>query len=97
MSPMDWNRPAQELVNQVRGLVPWPCATTDISGVRWKVFRARVGGETQAEPGTILSAEKNGIEIACGDQKSLIILQLQADGGKCMAAADYLRGHPIKL
>lgn len=95
MSPMDWSRPAQELVNQVRGLIPWPCAATDVAGVRWKVFAAHTGGETAKKPGTILSAGKDGIEIACGDGKSLVITQLQADGGKRMAAADYLRGHPI--
>ena len=95
MSPMDWGKPAQALVNQVRGLIPWPCATTDVAGMRWKVFQAHVGGETVKAPGTILSAGKDGIAIACGDGKSLIITQLQADGGKRMAAADYLRGHPI--
>ena len=95
MSPLDWKKPAQVLVNQVRGLIPWPCATTDIAGMRWKVFQAHVGGETAKAPGTILSAGKDGIAIACGDGKSLIITQLQADGGKRMAAADYLRGHPI--
>ena len=97
MSPMDWQRPAGELVNQVRGLIPWPCATTDVAGVRWKVFRAHPGGETQAAPGTILSAGRDGIAVACGGGSSLVITELQADGGKRMAAADYLRGHPIKL
>jgi len=97
MSPMDWTRPAQTLLNRVRGLLPWPCATTDVAGVRWKVFRARIGGETEAEPGTILSCGKEGVEVACGDGRSLVITELQADGGKRMAAVDYLRGHPISL
>jgi len=97
MSPMDFTRPAQDLVNQVRGLIPWPCATTDVAGVRWKVYRAHVGAETGKAPGTILSADKNGIAVACGDGKSIVITQLQADGGKRMAAADYLRGHPVAL
>ena len=97
MSPMDWTRPAQALKDQVRGLVPWPCATTDVAGARWKVFAARVGGETAKAPGTVLSAGKAGIEVACGDGRSLFITELQADGGKRMKAADYLRGHPIKL
>ena len=95
MSPLDWSQPAQRLVNQVRGLIPWPCATTDVAGTRWKVFRAHVGGETGKEPGTLLSAGKDGIAVACGDGNSLVITELQADGGKRMAAADYLRGHPI--
>lgn len=97
MSPLDWSKPAQTLVNQVRGLIPWPCATTDVAGTRWKVFRAHTGDSTAKAPGTILSADKNGIAVACGDGKSLVITELQADGGKRMAAADYLRGHPIQL
>lgn len=97
MSPLDWSRPAQTLVNQVRGLIPWPCAVTDVAGVRWKVFRSHVGESTGKAPGTILSADKAGIAVACGDGKALVITELQADGGKRMAAADYLRGHPIQL
>lgn len=95
MSPLDFSRPAQALVNQVRGLLPWPCATTDAAGVRWKVYRAHVGAETGKAPGAILSAGREGIALACGDGRSLVIDELQADGGKRMAAADYLRGHPI--
>lgn len=95
MSPLDFTRPAQELVNQVRGLLPWPCATTEAAGVRWKVYRAHVGEETGKAPGTILSAGREGIAVACGDGRSLVIDELQADGGRRMAASDYLRGHPI--
>lgn len=97
MSPMDWSRPARELVNQVRGLIPWPCATTDVAGVRWKVFRAHVGEKTGEKPGRLVSAGKEGIAVACGDGRTLVITQLQADGGKRMTAADYLRGHPIEI
>ncbi len=97
MSPLDWEKPAQVLVNQVRGLIPWPCAVTDVAGVRWKVFRAHVGESTGKAPGTILSADKDGIAVACGDGRALVITELQADGGRRMAAADYLRGRPIRL
>ena len=97
MSPLDWTKPAQVLVNQVRGLIPWPCASTDVAGVRWKVFRARVGDATGKAPGTILSADKDGISVACGDGRALVITELQADGGRRMAAADYLRGHPVNV
>lgn len=97
MSPLDWNKPAQTLVNQVRGLIPWPCATTDVAGVRWKVFRAHVGGPAGKTPGTILSAGKEGVAVSCGDGRSFVITELQADGGKRMATADYLRGHPVHL
>ena len=56
-----------------------------------------IGGETAAAPGTILRADKHGIEIACGDGRSLRILELQGEGGKRMNAASYLNGHPIQL
>ncbi len=97
MSPLDWSKPAHTLANQVRGLIPWPCASTDVAGVRWKVFRAHVGGETGREAGTILSADKAGVAVACGDGKALVITELQAGGGKRMAVADYLRGHPVSV
>lgn len=95
MSPLDWTRPARELVNQVRGLIPWPCATTDVAGVRWKVYRAHVGGQTSKAPGTILSADNDGVAVSCGDGRALVITELQADGGRRMSAAAYLRGRPV--
>lgn len=96
LSPMDWNKPAQKLHNQVRGLIPWPCASTELGGKKVKVFKTKLGRETNAEAGTILTAGKQGLEIACGDGCSLWILEMQAEGGKRMMAADYLRGHPIE-
>lgn len=98
LSPMDWNRTALQLHNQVRGLLPWPAAVTTLNGSRCKVFATTVLEEhTQAEPGTILRADKAGIDLACGEGTVLRIDQLQPDGGKRMKAADYLRGHPIVL
>ena len=96
LSPMDWNKPAQKLHDQVRGLIPWPCASTELGGKKVKVFKTKLGRETNAEAGTILTAGKQGLEIACGDGCSLWILEMQAEGGKRMMAADYLRGHPIE-
>lgn len=97
LSPMDWNRPALALHNQVRGLIPWPCASTVLGGKQVKVFRTELGGKTAAAPGTVVAAGKQGIEIACGDGQILRITQLQAEGGKRMAAADYLRGHSVQV
>ena len=97
LSPIDWTKSARRIHDQVRGLIPWPCATTEVGGKRVKVFATDFGGETQAQPGTVVSAGKQGIEIACGDGKTLMITQLQGEGGKRMAAADYLRGHPVQV
>lgn len=98
MSPVDWSRPAREIACQVRGLIPWPCASTDvISGEPMKLLFVReIGEETAAAPGSIIAAGKQGIDLACGDGKVLRVLELQAQGGKRMAAAAYLAGHPIQ-
>ncbi len=99
LCPIDWNRTAKEIHNQVRGLVPWPATSTDIfGGETVKVFSVcEPDLTTQKEAGTILAANQQGIDVACGDGKVIRILELQAPGSRRMAAADYLRGHPIKV
>ena len=97
LSAMDWNRNAQQLHDQVRGLIPWPCATCQLGGNLLKVFLTQIGERTDAAAGTVLSAGKQGIEVACGDGVSLRILEVQGQGGKRMTAADYLNGHPLQV
>ena len=62
-----------------------------------KVYRTAVGGDTAAAPGRITAAGKSGIDVACGDGKVLRILEVQAEGGKRMTAANYLCGHPVQV
>lgn len=97
LSPIDWTKSAREIHNQVRGLIPWPCALTQIGGKNIKVYKTAVGEATNVEPGKIIAANKKGIEFACGDGHSLRILELQAEGGKRMAASAYLAGHPVQI
>lgn len=97
LSAMDWTRSAADLSCQVRGLIPWPCAQTEISGTRFKVYRTAPGGATDKAPGTLLSAGKQGIEVACGDGRSLYLTEIQAEGGRRMSAAAYLLGHPMEI
>ena len=94
MSPIDWNKSAETVVNQVRGLVPWPCATMELDGKTAKVWHAVRGGETKDAAGT-LRATKRGIECACGDGKCVIVTELQSEGGKRMAASAWLNGKRV--
>lgn len=97
MSPIDWNRPARCIMKQIFGLQPWPVATMVLDNTTIRVFDAEyTGHHTDKKPGTLLSAEKDGLEIACGGGETVLITELQAPGKKRMSAADYLRGHPIK-
>ena len=90
---MDWSKDGQTLHDQVRGLLPWPCATAEFGGVRCKVFSAAVlDGTTDLAPGTVAEAGKDGIVMACGGGTLLRVKELQPDGKKRMAAADFLRG-----
>lgn len=97
LSPLDFSKSARQLHDQVRGLIPWPCASMTLDGKNVKVYRTAVGGETALAAGKIAEAGKQGLAIACGDGRLLRILELQAEGGKRMAAADYLRGHPVQV
>ena len=98
LSPMDFTRPARALHDQVRGLIPWPAAVTELGGVRCKIFSTAVAGETTGKtPGAVIAADKKGLKVACGGGTVLEIKELQADGGKRMKAADYLRGHPVPV
>ena len=98
MSPIDWSRSPREIVKHICGLQPWPVATTEIGGLTFRIFKAEYSDTvTDKAPGTVVAADKRGIEIACGGAHTLLITELQAPGKKRMRAADYLLGHPIKV
>lgn len=96
MCPIDWAKTAQQVHDHVRGLNPWPIATAELGGKRFKIYTtAIVAGDSDKAPGTVLGLTKNGLQIACGDGV-VEIRVLQAEGGKRMSAPDYFRGHPLE-
>lgn len=96
LSPIDFSRSAHEIHNQVRGLIPWPATTMEIKGQTFKIFAVEeTGMDSTQGAGTLLGADRQGINVVCGDGKVLRILELQAPGKKRMRAVDYLRGHPL--
>lgn len=98
LSPVDWKRTARQIHDQVRGLVPWPSAVTQLDGVRCKLWRTALTGQAvQGEPGSVIQADKHGLKIACGDGQALEVLELQPDGKKRMSATAFLSGHPIAI
>ena len=94
MCPIDWNKTARQIHDHVRGLHPWPVATTELGG-KWFKVHATAIVEGSGEPGEILGLTKTGLRIACGEG-AIEIRSLQAEGGKRMAAPDYFRGHPLE-
>ena len=94
MCPIDFSKTAQQVHNQVRGLHPWPVATMELQGKRFKVHQTVVVDGNGA-PGQIIGLTKTGLVIACGSG-AVEIRSLQAEGGKRMNAPDYFRGHPLE-
>lgn len=98
LSPIDWNRAPRVILKQIYGLQPWPVATMELEGAIYRVFAADyTDTKTDKTPGSVVSTDKGGIEIACAGGETLLIKELQAPGKKRMAAADFLRGHKLKI
>lgn len=95
-APLDWSRPAVELDRQVRGLAPWPVAEARWQNQPLRLWLSAVtGGPATAPPGEVIFAGRAGVDVATGDGV-LRLLRLQAPGGRPLAAADFLNGHPLK-
>lgn len=97
-SPIDWTRSARGVIKQIYGLQPWPAATAELDGTVYKIFAAAyTDTHTDKVPGTVVSAGRAGIELACGGGETVMITELQAPGKKRMSAADFLRGHTVTV
>lgn len=92
---IDWTRPAEQIANQVRGLVPFSGAFTTWNGEVFKVWACRpepaAAGEAAAAPGTVLTAGTDGLRIQTG-QGVLSLLEVQPAGKKAMPVSEFLRG-----
>ena len=97
-SPIDWDQPARYIIDQVRGLVPWPVATATLGGTEFKVYRVEYTDQkTEKAPGALVALTKKGLLVACRGGDVVLVRELQAQGGKRMPAPDYFRGHPITI
>ena len=96
LSPIDWNLSAFEIHNKIRGLSPWPSANAKLCGKTLKIHKSVLTDDNGGNPGEIIKADKMLI-VSCGDKKCIEIIELQAEGKKSMAAADYLRGNPVSV
>ncbi len=93
---INWDSPAAEIRNRVRGLVPWPCAYSYYKGKLLKIWRGEVKSGLSAEPGRILEISKEGILVACG-KDNLLIKELQLEGARRMSSEQFIIGHKIDL
>jgi methionyl-tRNA formyltransferase len=93
---IDWGRPATDLARMVRAFNSWPVAETRYDGRQLRIWEAiPVQGDVTVPPGTVLSATREGIDVACGDGH-LRILRLQLPGARAVPAADFINAHSLE-
>src|SRR5262249_46866991 len=92
----DWSRPAETLHNLVRGVVPWPGATTGWRGTEVKIWRAMVHTASHtAPPGTITAVLPDGLSVACGAQQ-LLVQELQPANRRRISAREFAQGYRVQ-
>jgi len=101
---INWDKPAGEIYNLIRGCFPWPGALTYYNGKLVKIFKARVTkspphGDFLRPPsrgaGEIAEVTKNGILIITKED-NLLIEELQIEGKKRMSVEEFISGHKIQ-
>ena len=90
---LDWSLPAEVLHRKIRAFNPFPGASTLAGGEALKIWQAQLADGAGA-PGEVLAADADGVRIACGSG-ALLATQLQAAGGKRLAAREFLAGHSL--
>ena len=94
-SAIDWSAPSLVIHNRVRGLQPWPLASTWLEHRRLIILKTRIGaGAEPAEPGTIVGVERDAWRVRTGDGV-LDVLMVQPDGRRAMSVRDFAAGHRL--
>ncbi|WMJ22378.1 methionyl-tRNA formyltransferase [Paludicola sp. MB14-C6] len=95
MSQIDFSKDAQLVHNLIRGLSEWPCAQTAVNGKRLKVYRSKVVDVSENAQAGILLSDKE-LMIACGNNTTIELVEVQYEGSKRMGGADFLRGQRLE-
>jgi methionyl-tRNA formyltransferase len=94
---IDWNTPAVNIHNQIKGVMPWPGAFTSYRNRLLKIFQAKVlpiFPSHKPSVGEVIRADKHGIVVACL-RGFLEIKELQLESGKRMSAESFVIGHKL--
>ena len=90
---IDWQRPAVEIFNRMRGFQPWPGAYGFLRGQRLVIWKG-AGGEVVPPPGALRAVNRQ-LYAGCGDGSSIELREVQLEGKKRMQAAEFLNGFPM--
>jgi methionyl-tRNA formyltransferase len=95
---IDWSRTSPAIHNQVRGLHPWPHASSFLDGRRLIIRKSALGDQSDvpaAAPGTVVAAHGDDFRIATG-HGLISIKELQAEGKRPMTPREFLAGHRVR-
>lgn len=94
---INWNNSAYDIHNLIRGLNPWPIAHTIYDDKSMKIYESQVLGEnSNKEPGTIISASKEGMKVATGEG-ILLVKKIQFPNGKPLTIEQYMNGNELEI
>jgi methionyl-tRNA formyltransferase len=91
---VDFFRPAEEILNRMRGFQPWPGAYTKFRGKTLQIWRAAVADQRLAAGE--LKVESDRLFAGCGQDGSIELLEVQLEGKKRTSAADFIRGYHLQ-
>ena len=89
---IDWSETAENIIGKINGLYPVPGAFFFLNGERYKILKAEIGNGI-GSPGEIIS---NYLEIICGNDKSIKIIEIQRQGKKPQKIGEFMLGSQIK-
>jgi len=95
---LDWTQTARTLHDRIRGLHPWPHASTYLDGARLIVLESAPADDAHtAPPGTIVRADRETLQIAAGGQTTLALLRVQLEGRRPMTIREFVAGHAPRI
>jgi len=89
---INWDENAEKIIGKINGLYPSPGAFFMFNGERYKILKAQIG-RAQGNPGLVLS---DNLEIACGNNQSIIIKEIQRQGKRPQNIGEFIQGSQIK-
>ena len=89
---INWNEKADQILGKVNGLYPVPGAWFNYAGERYKILKAKIGNAV----GKIGEVTSDQLEIICGDNKSLKIVEIQRQGKRVQSINEFMLGSRIK-
>ena len=89
---INWNDEAKSIIGKINGLFPTPGAFFNFNGERYKILKAEIGNGI-GKFGQVISDK---LEIACGNNQSVKILEIQRQGKKPQKVGEFMLGSKIK-